>query len=332
VYRAACGRYVAAQQTIASFRGPNTEIARIDSVITTVERARRAVLDEVGKLKASYADAKTAYDAAQERGAANEVREAEQRVRTLLTRLDQPLAGATELGDEFSDLGLAGRIARLEAQRNSVARVVDTLLARGGADVPAPSAARSDLAVLSLLPTLERYPTATRYPALGALLLESERLRLHLDAARQRLASADARLGLLRTKRDALVSELLWLDRTRLTLDLIAKETCRRASVANDFEAGSPRCRELTLQALLAYANSWTLGRIPQEEADYRSIAARHAAVVDASENALAQWESLIGVPMGQLVAFHASGINPQDIAEFLYALGITTAITTSGR
>jgi hypothetical protein len=82
-------------------------------------------------------------------------------------------------------------------------------------------------------------------------------------------------------------------------------------------------CKEDALRALVYYANSWALGRVTADRIDYTLIGARHVAALDVSEVALAQWENLIGVPINGLVAYHASGLKPEDIAAFLQALGV---------
>jgi hypothetical protein len=100
----------------------------------------------------------------------------------------------------------------------------------------------------------------------------------------------------------------------------------------DDYRQGDARCRELIVNALLQYANAWTLGRVAEEDLDYRLIAARHAAVLDASENALSQWQALITVPLDQLEAFYARGTKPEDVAALLSALGLGAATAAAVR
>ncbi len=82
---------------------------------------------------------------------------------------------------------------------------------------------------------------------------------------------------------------------------------------------------------MLLYANSWSIGRLSQEEIDYKILGLRHIAVLDNSENALAQWENLISIPVSQLVALHGSGITPDEIARFISALGTTAGLLLIG-
>ena len=79
----------------------------------------------------------------------------------------------------------------------------------------------------------------------------------------------------------------------------------------------------LIARALINYANSWTLGRLGEREIQKRLIAQRHSASLESSVNALRQWENLIGVPLGQLVMLHGSGITTEEIAALINALGL---------
>jgi hypothetical protein len=96
-------------------------------------------------------------------------------------------------------------------------------------------------------------------------------------------------------------------------------------SLMKVFNQGTPELREYLTRALLGYANSWTLGRVAEEEADYLFIATQHSAALDSSEIALAQWENLIGVPLAQLEAYHTSGVTSQDLGNLIQAFGFAS-------
>ena len=61
-----------------------------------------------------------------------------------------------------------------------------------------------------------------------------------------------------------------------------------------------------------------------QDEIHYMMIGVRHEAVVDNSENALGQFENLVAVPLSQLVAYHGSGIKPEQIGNLISAAGLS--------
>ena len=163
-----------------------------------------------------------------------------------------------------------------------------------------------------------------------------------LDAARQRRANALARLDLLRREGDALATEAGALAGAQASLSRVGPAApnrnpdgspCRTdRALADDFRRDGQACRERIVIALLRYANAWTTGELPRAEAQVRARALGHAAVVDASVNALAQWESLVKVPLDQLVAYHADGTRPQDVAALLSALGLGAVAATAHR
>ena len=97
-----------------------------------------------------------------------------------------------------------------------------------------------------------------------------------------------------------------------------------------DFEK-KPTCREKIGRILLFYANSWSIGRLAQEEIDYILIGVRHSSALDNSEIALAQWENLISVPITQLVALHGAGIKSDEVARFLLAIVNAAGLTLIG-
>jgi hypothetical protein len=77
------------------------------------------------------------------------------------------------------------------------------------------------------------------------------------------------------------------------------------------------------VSALLLYADSWTLGRLPEQEIRYLLISLDHGAAIDSSEVALLQWQNLVAVPLGELVSFHRSGITSDEIGKLLEVLGL---------
>jgi hypothetical protein len=94
----------------------------------------------------------------------------------------------------------------------------------------------------------------------------------------------------------------------------------------SDIETDSKSdCQDDIGRSLLHYANSWSIGRLAQEEIDYLLIGNQHKQALDDSEIALAHWENLLGVPITQLVALHGAGITSEEIAKF--GLGIVNFV-----
>ena len=327
-YQQDCAKYVTAQQIIASIG--TGELGEENKLIADIEKAQAVQKAAIQALDTSYAHAKKAYTDASAKRDGSELA-ALKTLHQQLARLDSLQSRASALDKQFGELKLAGPIASLEKQQESIDKVLDALLA-DSANIGKPPAAstKGEIAVLEWIAALHRDNYAATYPDIGALLLERESVRLRLDAAKKSHDNALARLALLRQKRDLLLSEVTNLNKAKNALATITPVVCARTEpLSAAFETGSARCRELIATALLAYANAWTLGHMPRNEIDYRINATRHSAVLDASENALAQWESLIKIPIDNLVAFHASGTKAQDIAALLNALGLGALAAT---
>lgn len=169
-------------------------------------------------------------------------------------------------------------------------------------------------------------------PNVSQLLLEAEHIRLQRELAQRRLASARQRAGLRGAKLEAAMAEVELLAASRDAQNClkgrIDKPHCQlgcphQSALVDDFQSSSKECRGWIAEALLSFANSWDVGRLTQEEIDYRLVAVDHAMALDGSEIALAQWENLIGVPISQLVAFHGTGIKADQIGNLIQALGL---------
>jgi hypothetical protein len=287
--------------------------------LAEADTQQRKTAEFVEQLKKDYARAKTAHEAAL-KGANASV------IQTTAAALQTGLA-------DFDVLGAAGQIAALQEQLDALNAILEALTKGVDSSKPATDPSQQTvLRIASFLPALEkRIGTAYRYPGVAPLLLAAEHLRLQLAAAQQTLGTQRSRLNLLRKKLDAMATEMTllntasrWMTGVDTLLDQKSKNPCKRtAAFVVDYSGWSPNCREQVVAGLLLYADSWTVGRLPQHEIDHLLIGLRHAASVDASENALLQWQNLIGVPLAQLVAFHKGGITSEDLANLINAIGL---------
>lgn len=326
-YENNCKRYLDAQQQLGSFVVPTTQFGSTNELIRQTESFYASLQDSVGKIRTEYKAAKKEHTEAVKRNDQSKVQDAAERAKKLLEQLDKPIDVAKGVSSEFDGLRLAGAIAKVEEQRETIGEILGGLLDSNADDAATPGPeAQTAITLLRLLPDLEKKVSAVNYPGVSVLLLESERLRLQLDALTHRLTNAEARLALLKEQRAAMIQELTLLTQTRDAVQKLRTDcNLGTAALADEFKATTtrPSCRERLGRGLLLYANSWTLARVPQEEIYYRLIGLRHSAVLDASENSLAQWESLIGVPVSRIIAYHASGIRGPDVATLINALGL---------
>lgn len=126
-------------------------------------------------------------------------------------------------------------------------------------------------------------------------------------------------------KRAALTAELDYLMQAQAHL----KEAARHCDLAKPYfnsiarGSGSP-CSNLASRALLAFAASWTAGRLPATQADYRLIEQDELAALDESEAALQQSESVLKAIFAQIAKLNAAGIKPEDIAGLWQAAAAT--------
>jgi hypothetical protein len=313
------------------------------------ERNKAAYEAELKTAQAAYEDAKRGYDTAVKGGQANQLNSLAGRVRTALDTLGSPLKSQNaEAADKelkrlgVADLTLQGLVQALDERRRAL---TDLLGPAPASETPTPATAAAGTspgaatdtpaapagtplgrAIAASLPSINAFLSKGQAPPVTALVLEAENLRLQSEGLKKRIAGADAQIALLMAERDAIRGEILWLSKAARSLDDLPRARCvMTGDLTADLQSLSPPCRESALRALIFYANSWNLGRVMEDQIRYMRIAARHAAVLDASDTALAQWQNLIAVPVSQLVAYHGSGIKTEDIAALLQALGVAS-------
>ncbi len=81
--------------------------------------------------------------------------------------------------------------------------------------------------------------------------------------------------------------------------------------------------KELVLRALGKYLLTFTGPKRQIHANEYRLIALEHEGALDYSEASLNIWKAAIVVPVEALLAYHQSGLKPEDIVELLKALGL---------
>lgn len=186
--------------------------------------------------------------------------------------------------------------------------------------VEVPTGVDDDLQIARVLPGLAAQLNAgLKYPRVSALVLQSEHLRLELERARNDVARVDQQLALLRAKRALMVTETRYLSVAQAKTSKCSEHDLS----APTFAKLPPECNTALTAALIAYANSWTSGRIPAERIDWDVIQLRHESSFDQSVTALAEWQNLIGVPLQALVTSYESGVKAQDIGQTLNAVGL---------
>jgi hypothetical protein len=312
-YKTACKDYLDARAGMENIQGPSKSDGLwqgLSSQVKTAEGVRATVQNRIADLKGQYKAAKDAY------AAASDPKEVQEKAAALKSALDKLAKFDTSNVPGGGTLGLMGRIEALQAQLASVNKLVDGFTTGAKAGATATVDQRADVAIARTIGSLAATTEgASKIPALGVLLLESRRLELELERARGLLAVEDTRLALLKRKRTALASEIDRLRDARLQADteLSDKSNCRGKPVAADFGTSSA-CGQITAFALIDVADSWSEGRLVEEQVDWLLLGLRYRSSVESSEVALRQWNNLVDVPLARLVAYHESGIKLETV------------------
>ena len=297
-----------------------------------IRNARTAYLTELGVKRKAYKEALESHEKAFNSSTANEIRNFSEQLHKLLEQLGQVAQGVSTL----ESLGLTGltvddKIERAQEQRKLIGNVLEAFTQAGATPVvQPPSDAATPVKVAYSLGVLDREKgRALRYPQLTAMVLENERLRIQIVGLQQQAVNAQERLALMERQVESMFNEAQWLVQTNLAQDAISQD-CTLDTIHTTMK-NKVECRELIVRTLLNYTNSWSVGRIMHEEIESQLIGMRHEAALVNSEIALAHWNNLIGIPLGQLVALYESGIKPTELAHLINAIGNAAGLTFIG-
>ncbi len=239
------------------------------------------------------------------------------------------------------DLNLLGEIAKLEKQRENLGTIIEKISnGKSLSQEDSTSETKVDIKVASTFVILSNfYNNLNTYP-LNALILQNENLRIKIEGLKKKVANAEKRLSLTKQKKNAIEMEIKSLHQAKLFL-LKSKECGKKELITyfnskakpdkkaaaqpkqdtKDVAEPVPNCQENIGRALLYYANSWSIGRLIQEETEYLLDGISHKEILEDSEIAMAQWNNMLSVPISQLATLHGAGITSEELANF--GLGI---------
>jgi hypothetical protein len=238
-----------------------------------------------------------------------------------------------------------GTVGREKAAEERIAQLDRLLEAAATGKVDAKSLEdpelRKAVAVVAGLPSIGddalRVQANRRKPAVAPLLIEKQRQEIQRDAAARAVERARRRVELRREKVDALVLELRLLQRARIAVDL-----ARKAAVSGSDPFGltfrealgtgtSGATKRHLYESIMFYVDSIATARLRQEQLELQLVAVDHEEAVDSAQTAIGLWNALIATPINELVAYHASGIKPEEIAALVIQLvtlgGIATGV-----
>jgi hypothetical protein len=323
-YAGACADYQKVLATVRAFAAPGSELGRINAELAAIAELERGLAEQTSARQKAQRELDAKVKQAREDGTPidipKELASRRDKVVKTVAPIESKVAAAYKAVQHLGleDLALDDELAELEEQRQAVDQLIAFLI-QGQGQLPEriPPDIQLALQVARTVPALAvDLRAARKFPRVGALVLESEHLRLEAEALTQRRTRAQQHRALLVKKRDAIIAELIYLGQARGALARI-DEPSKRVPLFEAYRR-SEAIRRDAAEVLLAYANAWTIGRVAQEEIDYTLIGLAHESALDASAVALAQWENLIRVPLGQLVALHGAGITSEEISTII--------------
>lgn len=175
---------------------------------------------------------------------------------------------------------------------------------------------------------------------LAPFAVAREHYRLEVKGYEDDLALKSRRMEALRARADAMTRELSALSRSHFFLtEGEAKRSWEpltlaklNSTLARDYTANGKRNRQNLYEALAIYWDEVFFYRSEEQMWKARAGALQNDEGLARSTAAALQWDNLIGGVGTVLADYHASGVKPADINEFLKALGLVFIGTRIGR
>jgi len=314
-YDSRCGAVVQQAACLREFASGGGEMGQLGSMLDAIAAEQVQAARNAAAAQAVYEGLLAeAASAAPHEG---EARKAAEQLQQALQGLEQVRTKADTLAGDaiLSHLADQGKVAALEEKK----AVLDAYVAALGGDQPAhPSLAQYRL---YLIANLLNRGTEKAAPPTAGILMQAEFYRLQLAALKLRIARGKQAVQLLEQKRQHQQDELQELQ----VADTYLKEAnCSAAAAKGALPAAEDACSHRLASALRSFALSWTLGRLPAEQVDYRIIDLNEMAALDESQTALQQTDATVKAALAQVVKLHEAGLKPEQISNLWQALGLT--------
>lgn len=308
-----------AAQCIAGLSaGSSGLLAQKRKELEDIAQAREGIATEVSNRRAQYKAALAQAD--KQEGAPGAAAQLAADLAQALEGLDKVQAkiGSVKSNPILSRLGEAGRLAALNEKKELLDGYIAAL--SGSKDKGTASQAQHRVLLVS---QLVNRATGKAAPPTAGILMEAELTRQQAAAAQKRVERALESERIIKRQRDHLLDELDFLLDARANL-AAARPACSGKPLHVALNSGSANpCSMLAAKALLSFSGAWTAGRVPLEQGEYLLVDQMELAALDESEAALAQTEGVVNAAMAQIVALHASGIKPEDIAALVQAISL---------
>lgn len=317
-YNTLCDEARKAAQCIAGLSAGNQGLlAQKRMALQEIAQAREGISTEVSNRRAQYKAALAEAD--KQDGTPGVAAQLAAELAQSLEGLDkvQVKIASVKSNPVLSRLGEAGRLAALNEKKELLDGYIEALSGKGKG-----SASQSQHRVL-LVSQLVNRATGKAAPPTAGILMEAELTRQQAAAAQKRIERALESERIIKKQRDYLLDELDFLLDARANL-AAARPACTGKPLYVALNSGTANaCSIYAAKALLSFSGAWTAGRVPMEQGEYLLIDQVELAALDASEAALLQTEGAVKAAMAQIVALHASGIKPEDIAALAQAISL---------
>ncbi|WP_374586485.1 hypothetical protein [Pseudoduganella sp.] len=315
-----CAAALKATQCISGLSaGDSGLLAAKRKELAEIAQARESIATEVSNRRAQYKAALAAADkqAATPGAAAQLAADLAQALEGL--EKVQAKVASVKANPVLSRLAEAGRLAALNEKKELLDGYIAALSGQGQGKGESSQAQHRVLLVAQLVNRASGKPA----PPTAGILMEAELARQQAAAAQKRIERAAESERILRKQRDYLLDELGFLLDARASL-AAAKPACTGKPLYVALNSGTANaCSMHAAKALLSFSAAWTAGRVPTEQGDYLLLDQLELAALDESEAALLQTEAAVKAAMVQIVALHAGGIKPEDIAALAQALSL---------
>lgn len=311
---------------------PQVNAARgsmIDQLARDLKGDREAVRitrDRIGEHKRKLDDASD--KAAREASGTTAQERLKSGAEKLQTRIDQLRSTATAIDSSAFSAALAQlRLESLDA--------VLKALSSGATELDGLEAGeRRSVLVTRLIPSLvDEVRTWQQERArirAAPLVLAKDHQRLVVAGHERRLAVLEDRVARRAAMLAAAHAEYAALARARVMLD--AGQVDLGAPLVAVLDEGSERTRLHLYQSFAAVFDEAYVHRLSRELAQLEIDASASNLALEASRSAAAQWQNLATGIAAALSDYHASGLKPADIAEFLKAVGLVHIGNNAGK
>lgn len=223
--------------------------------------------------------------------------------------------------------------AESEARLKSLENVLGALASGDSDPAQLTPDERRSVAIVRLLPSVideaDVLLKQAKRPRLGPLLLAKEQQRLAVESLAAQAALAERRAQLRSQQVDEARKEILALCRARRALGPPAQGAGVSVPITQTVDAAfedtgeGGRRRAALYESLAYYFDHAQLHRLRQDLLDLAANGVTDEAVMSQSRAAARMWQSLAANMAAILADYHAAGIKPAELAEFLKGLGV---------